>query len=127
MATKVKAPRGFSFKIRKMGSSIFVALHKNGVKEVIGRVTLAKVAPKVYETHSWLHLDYRNKGFGTLIYARAIQWGFDNDSRVRSSGRSSGDAQRVWNGKGIRKYCSLRKRIVKVYGEERPKWYAYSF
>ena len=126
MATKVKAPNGFSFRVHKSGSTVLVALHKNGVKELIGRVTLVRVKPRIYETHSWLDQMFRNKGFGTLIYAKAIQWGLDHDFRVRSSSGTSEEAQRVWNGKGLRKFFSLRKRTIHLYGDVRPKWYAYS-
>ena len=58
-------------------------------------------------THSQLHPNLRNKGFGTLLYARAIQWALENGYPVRNSGGSSEMAQRVWRGKSIRKFFRI--------------------
>jgi GNAT superfamily N-acetyltransferase len=63
---------------------------------------------KIIETHSWLNCEYRNKGFGALLYAKAIQWGLSRGYRVRSSDGPSSDACRVWEGKKIRKYHRIR-------------------
>lgn len=135
MTTKVKTPKGFKFKIRKPypnDKRVFVELFKKGNAVSIGRVNLAyvgkdKYGKDVYETHSYLDPAYHQKGFGTLIYARAIQWGVEHGCKVRSSTGTSQQAQRVWNGKGIREYFSIKKATWKnQYGSPVQKWYAYN-
>jgi GNAT superfamily N-acetyltransferase len=135
MTTKVKAPKGFEFKIRKPypgEKTVYIELHKKGGTSQVGRVNLAYAGKDMYgkdvfETHSYLDPAYRQKGFGTLLYARAIQWGVEHGCKVRSSTQTSTEAQRVWNGKSLRKFFSVKKRTWKnQYGGNVQKWYAYN-
>lgn len=96
----------------------------NSRNRYCGHVSLESdwVNSKVLETHSFLAKGLRNKGIGSKLYAKAIQVGLKNGLKVRSSGCSSPDAIRMWEGKTIRKYFSIRK-IDKSQWE--PKWGAY--
>ncbi len=82
-----------------------------------------------YLTHSYLNADYRNKRLGTLMYAKAIQWCLKRNKRVRSSGESSEDAQRLWKSKSLRKYFYIRKTFDSKYdrecGDDLAIWRAY--
>src|SRR5258706_11634000 len=124
--SKVRAHKGFTFRVSKMSERYTkVALRETLTNKEIGHVNLIKVREGYYETHSDLNDEYQNKGLGALMYARAIQHALENGWRVQSSGSSSSDAQRVWRGKTIRKYFSikLKKRDNDPYYD---KWYAYA-
>lgn len=137
MTIKIKAPKGFEFKIRKdkYDGRVSIELHPKDSKKkaggYIGRVNLVKAGvdafgKDVYETHSYLNEDYRQRGFGTLMYARAIQWGVEHGYKVRSSTSTSAEAQRVWNGKSIRQFFSVKKKSWRNrYGSDVQRWYAY--
>jgi GNAT superfamily N-acetyltransferase len=121
---KIKAPKGFSFKVKKMSANYTrVTLHLAKGKQ-IGYVNLSRVRPGFYATHSGLDVKYHNKGLGVLLYARAIQYALEKGWRVSSSGGSSESAQRVWRGKTIRKYFSIK--LKKGYQPYDDKWYAYA-
>lgn len=124
--SKVRAPKGYTFRIKKMSNHYTqVALFLSStIDKKIGQVNLIKVRPGYYETHSYLEEDYHNKGLGALLYARAIQHALQNGWRVRSSGNSSSEAQRVWKGKTIRKYFSIK--LKKAKDRDYDKWYAYA-
>ncbi len=142
MISRIRAPKGLKWKIGPITSgcqcvscaalarkSISVKLMQ-GANE-IGYINLRPNYTKdnLYETHSWLHPDYRGKGIGTKLYARAIQYCLVNNYRVRSSGGSSSDAQRVWKSKSLRKYFYIRKtfssKTYRSYGDDYAHWNAY--
>jgi GNAT superfamily N-acetyltransferase len=133
MNKKVRAPAGYSFRItngiNQWDKSIYINLVYNKTKQIVGKVTLCPsyLRSKAYETHSYLDDGWRNKGLGGIMYARAIQYCLENGYKVRSSGGSSEAAQRVWNGKVIRKYFLIRKRKDKYYPDSDTCaiWYAY--
>lgn len=121
---KIKAPKGYSFKVQKVTANYTkVTLHVVKGRQ-IGYVNLVKVRQDFYATHSGLDSAYHNKGLGALMYARAIQHALEKGWRVSSSGSSSDAAQRVWKGKTIRKYFSIKYKK----GSDRyyDKWYAYA-
>lgn len=125
---KIRAPRGFSFKIHKIsmfGYENKVCLHHNSRVDPIGYVRLVREQENLYKTHSYLDEAYRHKGLGSLLYARAIQFGLENGWKVRSSGGSSECARRVWRGGSIRKYFFIR---TKKYEPNRDydTWYAFA-
>ena len=150
IAPRVRAPRGFRFEIGEAinhyscncsacqevaANNIIVKLMDGNRKA--GYITLVPhdKSHKSYETHSWLDGRYRNKKFGALLYARAIQWCLDHNKKARSSGASSEMAQRVWRGKTIRKYFSIRKVVKKIYKtnpycrtclDDYATWFAYN-
>lgn len=121
---KIKAPKGYSFKIDTIGYRVRVILSHN--KKQIGRVSLHKsyYLAKTYETHSSLEEEYRGQGLGVLMYARAIQWALEHGYRIKSSGSTAGYAQRVWESKSLRKYFVIKK----TFKMERtcPTWRAYA-
>ncbi len=121
MITRVRAPKGFRFKIGREDSGCTCAIcvkerkHNRVVRlmtggKEIGHINLIRIRKNVYATHSWLSDVYRNRGLGALMYSKAIQWCHDHGHKVRSSGSSSGDATRVWTGKTIRKFFRIRAR-----------------
>lgn len=113
---RVVAPKGFFFKVQDKTysygyRSLQIQLWKNKVRpEQIGRITLDKEYSGCYSTHSWLNEKYQNKGFGALMYAKAIQWGLEQGYRIRSSGMSSEKALRVWRGKTLLKWFDIKVR-----------------
>jgi GNAT superfamily N-acetyltransferase len=133
MSTRVRAPKGFHFTVGKENRScdchICRADTKNnkqvnlffGDKE-IGNVTLIFNQKKnSYVTHSWLSYDYHNKGLGSLMYAKAIQWCLDHGYGVSSSNSPSFEATRVWKGRVLRKFFLIRRKSVRSH-----TWHAYS-
>lgn len=126
--TKVKVPRGFKFKIddKRFDNIVIQLFDLKRKNRNIGHVALRKNINNFYETHSYLDEKYRNKGLGTLLYARAIQWCLENGYKIRSSGYASADAQRVWTSNSIRKHFNVRK-LKSKYTAERAgdTWFAY--
>lgn len=112
---KVIAPKGFFFKVERIRGQGFVSVklfkrkRKNSLE--IGHVNLCR-DEGWYSTHSYLHDEYRNKGLGALMYAKAIQWGKEHGLRVKSSGGSSADAQRVWRGSSLARWFDIKVRNV---------------
>ena len=119
---QIRLPKGFRFEIRRelgcsclscRGIITYVVKLLNGKTEA-GTVKLrrARFTSKVksFETHSYLADEYRGKKLGALMYAKAVQWCLRRGYRVSSSTSPSAFAQRVWNGKTIRKYCRIIKR-----------------
>lgn len=123
---KIKAPKGYKFKViaNRFSAQVNLLL-ANGVE--IGHITLVRDSSSVkniYRTHSTLNSAYHRKGLGSLMYARAIQFALEKGYSISSSGGSSDAAQRVWKGKTIRKYFTIKlKRRDKNYRHDR--WYAY--
>lgn len=95
----------------------------------VGKITLHEVSKRPtrqYETHSYMDEEYRGRGWGTKIYARAIQWCLERGYRVKSSGYSSDMAARVWTGNGIREKFAIRKRRPPSHNNDYcTTWYAY--
>jgi GNAT superfamily N-acetyltransferase len=112
----IRAPKGFNvryhiYTYNKEIESVYCELYditKSSWHD-IGRVVLERGIGKVFETHSDLEDKYRGKGLGTLLYSKAIAWALNNGFKVKSSGDSSDMAQRVWEGKGLRKHFNIRK------------------
>jgi GNAT superfamily N-acetyltransferase len=121
---KTRAPKGFHFKIFPTYNYVCVEIH-NSNGQMIGQIQLDKGRRNRYYTHSWLHEDYRGMGFGTKLYARAIQWCLEQGYKVSSSSNTSELAQRVWEGNGLRQKFDIKKRSKMYYGERRPLWHAY--
>lgn len=113
--SKVIAPKGFSFKVIRHDSYRIMVYLLKGPHNEVGHITLSQEYPGCYATHSTLLPRYRGKGLGALMYAKAIQWGLEHGYRVRSSGSSSQDAQRVWRGKSLRKWFDIRVKKGKDY------------
>lgn len=123
---KVVLPKGYKFKIELDGpwGSTYIYLMKDKYPHPIGRVELeVDWADKtVLRTHSHLNSLFHHKGFGTLMYARAIQWGLQHKYKVRSSGMTSNMARRVWGGQGLKKYFDIKQHKSK---DKKFTWYAY--
>lgn len=120
---KVIAPKGYFFRIIKDAYyCTSIQLHKRnkrGTKEV-GHVNLVREYSACYSTHSYLSPSYRNKGLGALMYAKAIQYGIEQGWRVRSSGGSSTEAQRVWRGSTLKRWFDVKVRLGKNYHDKTP-------
>lgn len=103
-------PKGFSFRVSpEINNRVNVYLERT-VRlhtKVVGNICLVRHNRVSFETHSWLAEKFHGKGLGTLLYAKAIQWCLDNGYKVRSSGTTLEAAQRVWRGKGLRKYFTI--------------------
>ncbi len=145
MITKIKAPKGFQFKIVPDVYSTSVQLFDKNKKVpdangkmvtyqyAIGTVSLYKdtYSDNFWRTHASLNSEYHNKGLGTLLYARAIQWALEHGYRVSSSGRSSEMARRMWKSKSIRKFFRIKQGKSQAgkknpeYGDRYDRWYAY--
>ncbi len=151
MSIRIRPPKGYTFEIEEDdyycegGYNYIVYLKKNGY--TWGRVSLlprelnynyrtglSSYAEGVFDTHSWLHESLRGKGLGALIYAKAIHFCHTKGFKVRSSGGSSRDAQRVWKSKTLRKFFIVkrgpkrgRKKQNKnsLYYDDNTTWYAY--
>ena len=113
LSIKVRAPAGHYFRCTtgKYGD-IYIRLYKKfkSCDRSIGLVRLVSMGGKKYATHSNLARKYHHKGLGTLIYSKAIEWCLQRGFRCQSSGYSSEDAQRVWKGKGIRKFFTIKQK-----------------
>jgi len=124
---KIKFPDKYKFTTKRVSShcydTIFCKLLLAKSNKVIGRVTL-ELDCRSYRTHSSLDKIYRGKGLGTLMYAAAIQYALDRGHKVRSSGHTSLNAQRVWKSKGLRKYFKIRFVRHPQYTPEFDVWYA---
>lgn len=137
-----KLPKGFFFKIRKEYDdwdddgdyTMEVRLYDKSFHEgryEIGGVTLQKRGKnkrgvQMWETHSNLNSSHWNKKLGVSMYVRAIKWCLDRGYKVQSSTSTSELAQRVWNGKTIRKYVRIIKRKHKYYGGHDTSWHAFA-
>jgi GNAT superfamily N-acetyltransferase len=119
MIAKIKAPKGYKFKItkykygdKKNSYDVHVKLYHEGFE--IGNVELIQQDNGKYETHSQLDYGYRGQKLGVTMYARAIQWCLDHGYKVSSSGQSSEMAQRVWKSKTLRKFFRITKEIPQI-------------
>ncbi len=116
---KIRAPRGFHFRItkdyydRKL-EAVMVELWDSKSKREIGHVNLVRCHGNFMETHSSLEEAYHNRKLGVLMYAKAIQWALKNGFKVRCGGPSQA-AQRVWRGNSIRKFFKIRTFWDKEY------------
>lgn len=123
---KIKAPKGFYFKVKNGYENYFIQLHKTSTNRRIGYINLIVCYnPNWLETHSVLDPEYHNKKLGALMYSKAIEWALDNGYRVRSSGCSSPDANRVWQGKTLRSNFRIRTKTQINYNCKNYIFYAY--
>lgn len=130
--SKVRAPRGFYFRVTThlTGPSLFhrIELVKKcpSRDRMIGSVRLRQSYYHLgfWETHSNLQDKYQGKGWGALLYARAIQYALENNLKVKSSGYSSDMAENVWRGNTIRKYFHIVRKPTKT-DPEFSTWFAY--
>lgn len=133
---KVRAPNGYEFRIKE--NKVYSRFQDSGYKfiqvnlfskrrgKTIGHVNLVRYSKnEAFNTHSNLEERYRGKGYGSLMYAKAIQWCLEHDYKVSSSGASSQDAQRVWKGKTLRKFFKIKVKRYQTYPDY-DKWYAYA-
>jgi len=124
---KIKFPDKYKFTTKRVysrfGDIIFCKLLLAKSNQVIGRVTL-ELDCQSYRTHSRLDKTYRGKGLGVLMYAAAIQYALDRGHKVRSSGYTSANAQRVWRSKRLRQYFKIRFVRHPQYTPEFDVWYA---
>lgn len=146
-------PKGFFFKVRKECNEYYgcdcpdcrksndgyggytmevelFSLDYQDAKVPIGGITLqkngkTKKGTQIWETHSHLSSNYWNKKLGAKMYVRAIKWCLDRGYKVQSSDSTSELAQRVWNGKTIRKYVRIIKR-KHANGGYSSIWHAYA-
>jgi len=123
---RVRAPRGFYFKIRTevyKGQVVHVNVElfdkkAKYSKYSIGEVEPEQLRPKRFVTHSNLRSEYWGKKLGVLMYAKAIAWCLNRGYSVSSSGSSSEMATRVWEGKSLRNLFDIKKRSWST-------WFAY--
>lgn len=113
---KVIAPKGFFFRIVKdYYSSWSVQLCLKETGHEVGHVNLCHEYSGCYSTHSHLDSKYRGRKLGAIMYAKAIQFGMSRGWRVRSSGGSSEDAQRVWRGSTLKRWFEIKVRKGRDY------------
>lgn len=131
LSVKVKAPPKHFFRctVGKYGD-VYIKLYKRfkNSDRKIGQVRLVDQGGKKFATHSNLDYRYHNKGLGTLMYAKAIEWCLARGYKCQSSGYSSEDAKRVWTGKSIRKYFRITQKQTESGVWANPDyqtWFAY--
>jgi GNAT superfamily N-acetyltransferase len=131
LALKSKTPAGFFFKVSQgtYGDTI-IKLYKRfkNSNRKIGQIRLVNEGKKQYATHSNLDYRYHHKGLGALMYSKAIEWCLQRGYRCKSSGYSSEDAKRVWQGKTIRKYFDIKVKQTESGTWANPDyqtWFAY--
>lgn len=143
-APKIKAPRGYKFRItRDRGQYaeddkwdyVHVTLLNSKTNYEVGHIELEKDDNK-WVTHSELNEDLRGQGIGIILYAKAIQYCHRKGWKVSSSGQSSDMAKRLWASKRLRKLFKIIKRSSKnrywdysiddwIITPGEPTWYAY--
>lgn len=127
-SVKIRAPHGYFFSVAKDRyegklESVTIELRLSKHRDqIVGTVALCHYDDIWYETHSDLNPEHHGKGLGTLLYAKAIQWGTKHGLKVRSSGCSSSMALRVWRGKTLRKYCKVRTRYTRYDGKPKSEY-----
>ena len=123
----LRAPKGYHFKVERSGKYHTYIRLFDSTKMQVGYISLVKLnyndTEKRWATHSYLRYDLHGKGLGALLYSKAIEWGLKHGYKIRSSGASSDMAQRVWKGKSLRQYFSIRHRANKIHSAG--TWYAY--
>jgi len=120
MKKNIVAPRGYYFRVVKgIYGGWSVKLYKRKIGE-IGHINLVRVYTGCYATHSHLDNKFHNKGLGALLYAKAIQWGIKHGYRIRSSGGSSRDAQRVWRGSTLKRWFDIKVKPGIDYYSKNP-------
>jgi GNAT superfamily N-acetyltransferase len=83
----------------------------------VGRCCLKWIAPGIFETHSRLREEYRGKGYGIALYARAIRLAREEGYRVCSAGIDvmSADARRLWSSARLRKEFRIYRRAGRFW------------
>jgi GNAT superfamily N-acetyltransferase len=86
-----------------------VNLYSNGYS---GRCGLKKIGDRLMETHSSLHDQLQNKGFGIAMYKHAIQLALDNGYHVCSSHSNviTADAEYLWKSRRLREEYEIVRR-----------------
>ena len=129
----VLAPRGCHWHVNLRYDNEPEIQLRNRSNDIIGRINLSLVkllpVPR-FETHSYLDSFYQGKGWGTKLYAKAIQWCLVHGFKVSSSTSPSDMAKRVWKSDGLRQLFMIRQVKVKTPGyppSRTPKvWNAYA-
>lgn len=118
----IRAPNGFQVRYRTFSydnkiQNVYCDLYDMTKSPAlyVGNVEIERSYGKIFKTHASLKWDYHNRGLGTLLYAKAIAWGFNHGLKVQSSSDSSEMAKRVWEGKGLRKYFNIQKITDRGY------------
>lgn len=140
MGNKISPPKNFKFKVHNIKSQYHsyefrIELWNTRKSLRVGYIELERnpysrkilrdgkwVRPKAFTTHSNLLEEYRGRGLGTLLYAKAIEHCLKRGWKVSSTSPSEW-AQNVWESRGLRKFFSIKKRSI-GWGTER--WYAYN-
>lgn len=106
-----RAPQGYRIKTRELlvdprayvssqiveddlTKSTRTELLKHG--EMVGYVDTVLTRDHRWETHSYLDQEERGKGFGSLLYTKAINFNMKRHRKVCSSKAPSIQAKRVW-------------------------------
>lgn len=131
LSVKVKAPPKHYFKC-SVGTygDVFIKLYKRfkNSDRKISHIRLVSMGDKKFATHSNLDYRYHNKGLGALMYSKAIEWCLKRGYQCQSSGYSSEDAKRVWTGRTIRKYFTIKQKQTETGVWANPEyqiWFAY--
>lgn len=123
---KIKAPAGFQFKVSDITSygevriELYNSFYRRGTKFRRGIGYILLIWEKrlgAFDTHSYLNDDFRERGLGTLMYSKAIQWCLSRGFPVCSSSSPSPLAQRVWKSKSLNKLFKIEKQSR--------RWFAY--
>lgn len=120
---KVRCPKGFKFRIRQrsvFGGSynskivhletvaIIIELIHDG--EMIGYVDVVKTMRSTWETHSSLDVEFHDRGFGVLLYAKAIDVVLKRGYKIESSHEPSEAAARVWKSRRLNELYDITHR-----------------
>lgn len=107
----IPAPRGFHWHIQQEADTVDIELRDRSNLRIGGiHMYLVQLIPEpVFETHSDLSDMYHGRGWGTKLYAKAIQWCLSHGFKVRSSTSPSKFATRVWKSHGLRELFLVRK------------------
>lgn len=128
----VRAPKGFKFIVdprRGRSRKITISLVNVLTNKIIGDIDLLWIVKsysmnpyhnaydpkserpkyKRFETHSHLREEFRGKGWGVLLYLKAIHVGQSRGLKICSSRAPSDDAIRVWTSRTLRNRYTIRK------------------
>ena len=110
----MRCPKGYFLKVtplrRGANKRFWVELHKRGELLEVGHVAVVKAKRELWETHARLDDEEHGKGFGVLMYAKAIDVALKKGFKVASSDSPSEDAIRVWSSKRLNAMYRFRRR-----------------
>lgn len=92
-----------------------IELRKTSDNEMIGWVDVVKTTDEFWETHSYLDEEHRGNGFGTLMYARAIDAALKRGDLVKSSSRTSAMAMRVWESQQLNDLFEIQRMSARYH------------